>query len=48
MPDPGLMIEVHHNPAEALVDGQQVTPKEPNDTIKACNKINKAIRLSRN
>ncbi len=40
----GLMIEVHYNPAEALVDGQQmITPGELKDTIDACNRIHKAL-----
>jgi 3-deoxy-7-phosphoheptulonate synthase len=35
-----LMIEVHYNPSEALVDGQQaITPDELKDTINACNRI---------
>ncbi len=39
-----LMIEVHYNPAEALVDGQQaITPEELKNTISACNKIGKLI-----
>jgi 3-deoxy-7-phosphoheptulonate synthase len=43
----GLMIEVHYNPAEALVDGQQmITPEELKDTIEACNRVNKIIKLS--
>lgn len=45
----GLMIEVHNNPAEALVDGQQmITPDELKDTIDACNKVYKAIGPRRN
>ncbi len=45
----GLMIEVHYNPAEALVDGQQmITPDELKDTIDACNRIHKAIGPRRN
>jgi len=40
----GLMIEVHHSPQEALVDGQQmITPEELNDVISACQKIHKLI-----
>jgi len=40
----GLMIEVHHNPHEALVDGQQmITPEELKDIIGACRKIHKLI-----
>ncbi len=45
----GLMIEVHYNPAEALVDGQQmITPDELNDVIDACQRINKLIVPMRN
>ena len=44
----GLLIEVHYNPAEALVDGQQmITPDELKDTIDACNKVHKAIGFSK-
>ncbi len=40
----GLMIEAHYNPAEALVDGQQmITPDELGDVIDACRKISKLI-----
>ena len=40
----GLMIEVHYNPAEALVDGQQmITPDELNDVINACQRIRKLV-----
>ncbi|MFC1897089.1 3-deoxy-7-phosphoheptulonate synthase [Chloroflexota bacterium] len=45
----GLMIEVHYNPAEALVDAaQQITPDELKDVIDACRRINKAIVSGRN
>jgi len=45
----GLMIEVHYNPAEALVDGQQmITPDELKYTISACNSIHQVIGLKRN
>lgn len=45
----GLMIEVHYNPAEALVDGQQmITPDELKDVIDACQRINKLIMPGRN
>lgn len=45
----GLMIEVHYNPSEALVDGQQmITPEELKDTIDACKKVHKAIGRRRN
>ena len=40
----GLMIEVHYNPVEALVDGQQmITPDELKDVINACRGVHKAI-----
>jgi 3-deoxy-7-phosphoheptulonate synthase len=40
----GLMIEVHYNPAEALVDGQQmITPDELKDVIDACQRIHKQL-----
>jgi len=40
----GLMIEVHYNPAEALVDGRQaITPDELRNTIKACREINELV-----
>lgn len=45
----GLMIEVHCNPAEALVDGQQmITPDELKDVIDACRRINKVVVSVRN
>ena len=45
----GLMIEVHYNPAEALVDAQQqVTPDELKDIIDACQRINKVVLPARN
>jgi len=45
----GLMIEVHHNPAEALVDAQQqITPDELKDVIDACQRINKVGVTERN
>ena len=44
----GLMIETHYNPAEALVDGQQmITPDELKEVIDACQGIRKLI-VSRN
>ncbi|MFH0942226.1 MAG: 3-deoxy-7-phosphoheptulonate synthase [Chloroflexota bacterium] len=45
----GLMIETHHNPAEALVDGpQSVTPDELKNIIDACRRIHREIhRLPR-
>jgi len=40
----GLMIESHYNPAEALVDGQQmITPEELKDVIDACQKIHQTL-----
>ena len=45
----GLMIEVHYNPAEALVDGQQmITPDELKDVITACQRISKVVVSGRN
>lgn len=45
----GLMIEVHYNPAEALVDAQQqITPDELKDTIDACKRVHKAIGRRKN
>jgi 3-deoxy-7-phosphoheptulonate synthase len=40
----GLMIEVHYNPAEALVDGRQtITPNELERVIGACREIGHLI-----
>ena len=40
----GLMIEVHHNPAEAMVDGQQmITPDELKVIIDTCRGIHKQV-----
>ncbi|HEY31595.1 MAG TPA: 3-deoxy-7-phosphoheptulonate synthase [Dehalococcoidia bacterium] len=40
----GLIIEVHYNPAEALVDSQQqITPDELKEVISACRGIQKAL-----
>jgi len=45
----GLMIEVHYNPAEALVDAQQaITPDELKGVIDACQRIHKLIVPGRN
>lgn len=45
----GLMVEVHHNPIEALVDSQQqITPDELKELITACKKIHRAIGGRRN
>jgi 3-deoxy-7-phosphoheptulonate synthase len=44
----GLMIEMHYNPAEALVDAQQaVTPDELVTIIKACQRIHKLTKEGR-
>lgn len=41
----GLIIEAHHNPPEALVDGQQqVTPGELKSIITVCNQISRSIQ----
>jgi 3-deoxy-7-phosphoheptulonate synthase len=40
----GLMIEVHYDPREALVDGAQaIVPEELEKVIKACNNISKLM-----
>ena len=40
----GLMIEVHYNPQEAIVDGRQtITPGELQDIIKACREIHSLV-----
>ena len=40
----GLMIETHYDPAESLVDSQQmITPEELKEVIDACRKIHKLI-----
>jgi len=45
----GLMIEVHYNPEEALVDAQQaITPGELKEIIDACQKINRLVAPKRN
>ena len=45
----GLMIEVHYNPQEALVDSQQmITPDELKDVIDACHRIHRLIAPRRN
>jgi 3-deoxy-7-phosphoheptulonate synthase len=45
----GLMIEVHYNPQEALVDGaQMITPLELEKVIKACNNIHSVVNLKNN
>jgi len=45
----GLIVEVHHNPVEALVDSQQqITPDELKDLITACRSIHKALGPRKN
>ncbi len=40
----GLMIEVHYNPKEALVDGNQmITPEELKNVIEACKHIHNVV-----
>ena len=40
----GLIIEVHYNPTEALVDAQQmITPNELKEIINTCKKISKMV-----
>jgi len=40
----GLMIEMHYNPAEALVDGPQaITPQELKEVIVACQRIHQLV-----
>ena len=42
-----LMIEVHYNPAEALVDGQQaITPEELKETVQACGRVHGVLQKS--
>ncbi len=44
----GMMIEVHYNPAEALVDGPQtITPDELKEVIDACQRIHQVIASER-
>lgn len=41
----GLMVEVHYNPQEAIVDGKQtITPAELEDIIKACRDIYRMVK----
>ena len=45
----GLMVEVHYNPEEAVVDAQQtVTPDELKNIIDSCHKIHKLMAPSKN
>ena len=40
----GLIVEVHHNPAEALTDAQQqITPDEFKGPVAACQSIRKGL-----
>jgi 3-deoxy-7-phosphoheptulonate synthase len=44
----GLMIEVHYDPSEAMVDGMQmITPDELREVISACRKIHKTVASRR-
>lgn len=45
----GLIVEVHHNPAEALVDSaQQITPDEFKEIVVACKAIHKTVGKRQN
>ena len=45
----GLIIEVHHNPVEALVDSaQQITPNEFGEIVTACKAIRKTVGKRQN
>ena len=45
----GLMIETHYDPAESVVDSQQmITPDELKEVITACQGVYKAIASTRN
>ncbi|MDD4859871.1 MAG: 3-deoxy-7-phosphoheptulonate synthase [Dehalococcoidales bacterium] len=45
----GLMIETHYNPAESLVDSQQmITPEELGEVITAARSIHKLVASARN
>ena len=45
----GLMIEMHYNPAEALVDAQQaITPDELKEVINTCREIHKLTKPRKN
>ena len=45
----GLMIETHYDPAESLVDSQQmITPDELKDVIDACQRIHRTIASAKN
>ena len=45
----GLMIEVHYNPSEALVDAQQaITPDELTEIIDVCQEIHRLTKQQKN
>jgi 3-deoxy-7-phosphoheptulonate synthase len=45
----GVMVEVHYNPAEAIVDAQQaITPDELKEIITACRKIHSVVASHKN
>lgn len=45
----GLIIEVHYNPVEALVDGQQmITPDELKELIDTCRRVHQAVGPRKN
>ncbi len=44
----GLVVEAHYNPAEAIVDAQQmITPAELKDLIETCKNIHKTVTPAR-
>ena len=44
----GLMIETHYNPAESLVDSQQmITPEELKELIEACRRVHQAVKTGK-
>jgi 3-deoxy-7-phosphoheptulonate synthase len=44
----GLVIEAHYNPAEAMVDAQQmITPSELRELIETCKNIHKIVTPAR-
>ena len=45
----GIMVEVHYNPSEAIVDAQQaITPDELKEIIVACKKIRSVVASHKN
>ena len=45
----GVMVEVHYDPAEAMVDARQaITPEELKEIISSCREIHKAVASHRN